>query len=1507
VLAIMADNELPPSVTRPPTGRMTRSQSANATLQTGTLSIEPQGIANTEPGTATMALPVPPAPNSGKESASKPITFESSDALEAFLDQWSKSRSFSWTGSNQLKSSASADDELPSRKEADRVLWRKLPSVPQYDDWRHSIIANVVAASVSQPSAMMYMAAVDTDADVSTDKTESRFHSLDAKMKAALLSAVQEAPEEHRNRIMAAYGRNPIMSGREFLRIIDQDYGLRTTETLAQKNVSLLGLECRSYKDFDNFFTKWKRLEGEIRGSKQDLPLDTKLAFLRRALSSVSEVSAILAQNQASSGTYDELINALTSHEAIHRAWILGNGKKKVPIAGSAIASSHKAPFKPCAYCTEKFKGKNKKISHTDEQCFSNPNSKNYRPLPNGGKKRQHTPAAHVNSVSSAMPNDDNSIEKLADTIIMRLKESGQTTAKAGMAKSLHVRPTIDSGASYSISGQPSALGEELHRERMDEPMNLACVGGTTEVLDLVTVENPMLGEITALHVENSPPLLSLGQLVQKGYSFMWDPETFQQPLLIRPDGYRVPLDVENLTPVLGRKACFAAPIGVKVHSHSTLHFPMLSDCPVCMVTKVKRTPARKSKDTNRKDSVYFNQKATIDLIEVSEPDLEGNTFLFTYRDDFSGWVAAIPQKSKTASDSLDSFREIVRELPSVPETVRSDNGREFSAEFEDELKKLYIKHEYSVPYRSTTNAKHERLNQEINRGIRALLFQAGLPVGFWGHAARYVSEVFNHLQIDGTTFPRNPCELRNGRECDCHARATQLYKVWPNFGAHAIFIPPQHDHKFDSRTKSGILLGIRNQTDAIVLDTERYLKYGEVSVSITRDVKIENSVYPARELGLRPEPDLIFYQILKRSPDDQAEQFCLRCKQLRPSDPLSCIKCLNINSSDRHTRDRNCKFGRCRCRDLENYVPEGYSSAQNFWDFDDETGNEHEFFEHSNEQDGVVNDEYHQRPPTTGLLEADVPKEISPPLEVANENFYEMEDVIIHNASSIDDLQNSAGSNHDPFWETEYSDGENSAASNKACLTRVVDTTHFESTPEGRAAIHEELRNMLHHEVWKFDEMVPRAEAQKIPGAVFVPVKLIMGMKNAEKEVSQRKLKARLVAQGCSMVDGNRKRTSDDMYPYEAPASLLSFRLAMWAASHKGMQAGFADMKSAYLHAPLKGPPTFLILPKGLHPKEWEGFMDPVVPARKAIYGLSRSGSDFGSFLRKQLLNVGWTQSSFDKNSYFKDGSMLVIYVDDLCIVSSDARIGAEVQLLQKSFDIPEVIYLKNEGDSATYLGIDVSLTNKNIILSSEKYLGSVLAEYCDEVKKPELRKCKTPSWGHENVSNDEDLEAEGEMKDRAPAYVGKLLWLSRTTRPDIAFAAGFIGRMVHRWTRFADRCLARVMQYLFSHRDFVLRYNCKSTTQLMDAIHLKIFCDADHANSGAKSTSGLACLLKSEDKAELVHWSSKLQTSTATSSTEAELIATVYGLKEGAVLETFIDELSLKQENRSSDRVLH
>ena len=124
--------------------------------------------------------------------------------------------------------------------------------------------------------------------------------------------------------------------------------------------------------------------------------------------------------------------------------------------------------------------------------------------------------------------------------------------------------------------------------------------------------------------------------------------------------------------------------------------------------------------------------------------------------------------------------------------------------------------------------------------------------------------------------------------------------------------------------------------------------------------------------------------------------------------------------------------------------------------------------------------------------------------------------------------------------------------------------------------------------------------------------------------------------------------------------------------------------------------------------------------------------------------------------------------------------------------------------------------------------------------------------------------------------SLLGSLLWIARCTRPDVYFAVNYLSQFNNCYGQAHFTAAKRVLKYLI----------CTKTKKLIlpkikhQQLTLTVFSDSDWAGDklDRKSVTGTAVFLNGAP----VSWMSKKQSTTATSSTEAEYIAASESIKE-------------------------
>jgi hypothetical protein len=190
-----------------------------------------------------------------------------------------------------------------------------------------------------------------------------------------------------------------------------------------------------------------------------------------------------------------------------------------------------------------------------------------------------------------------------------------------------------------------------------------------------------------------------------------------------------------------------------------------------------------------------------------------------------------------------------------------------------------------------------------------------------------------------------------------------------------------------------------------------------------------------------------------------------------------------------------------------------------------------------------------------------------------------------------------------------------------------------------------------------------------------------------------------------------------------------------------------------------------------------------------------------------------------------------------------------------------------------------------QHLYLSSHLYVAELLVEW-------NLTRCKTaavplPVSPPKNFTNDD--KPNDEIKPQYQCLVGCLLYLSVATRPDIAFAAMWLGQFASKPSRSHFLLAKHVLRYLAGSPLLVLSYGTPPSLSPKLSGHLRVLgcADADWASDSVdrRSISGYCFFFNGC----LISWSSVKQRAIALSSTEAEYYALTHALKEGIWLRLF------------------
>ncbi len=368
-------------------------------------------------------------------------------------------------------------------------------------------------------------------------------------------------------------------------------------------------------------------------------------------------------------------------------------------------------------------------------------------------------------------------------------------------------------------------------------------------------------------------------------------------------------------------------------------------------------------------------------------------------------------------------------------------------------------------------------------------------------------------------------------------------------------------------------------------------------------------------------------------------------------------------------------------------------------------------------------------------------------------------------------------------------------------------------------------------------------------------------------------KFKARRVVQGFNQVYGR-----DFIETFSPVIGFDTLRIIIKMMVEHGWKYRTMDFTQAYLNAPLK---------EMIYVKNPDGSTSRL---NKALYGLKQAGTEWSRTLKDRIVKRGtWKQSEHDSCLFFtlaegKKIAIIAIYVDDLLITGSWEE---EIERVQKH--LLEDFEGRAEKTPCSYLGLQID-KNEDVICLHQ-------TEYCKDIVKMVF---DTPTRGvHTPLDPGADLAAtrEGEEALDLDTYpyrqvLGKLMYLSHMTRPDICNAVRELGRNMHSPCIRHWRSLQHLLKYLDTHSRLGTSFKREG---LGVGLQLKGYSDADLAGDQdtRRSCIGYVILLGNSP----VTWSSRTEKSILLSTAESEWTAMARGIRHVNFLKGILGELETKQ----------
>jgi hypothetical protein len=325
-----------------------------------------------------------------------------------------------------------------------------------------------------------------------------------------------------------------------------------------------------------------------------------------------------------------------------------------------------------------------------------------------------------------------------------------------------------------------------------------------------------------------------------------------------------------------------------------------------------------------------------------------------------------------------------------------------------------------------------------------------------------------------------------------------------------------------------------------------------------------------------------------------------------------------------------------------------------------------------------------------------------------------------------------------------------------------------------------------------------------------------------------------------------------------------------------------------------------YMELPQGIETNHGNG-KTHVLKLLKNLYGQRQAGKVWNDHLTTGLKRIGFSQSAVDECVFYRQNVLFIVYVDDGIFASpSEAAIQEAIEQLKQTFDI------EDQGSITDYIGVNVErLPNGSLKLSQPHLIDEIIRD--TNISKRAVNK-STPAASTKILHR--DLSAPPfDNRFHYRSIVGKLNFLEKCTRCDISYATHQIARFSEDPRRTHGEAIEHLVKYLRGTRNEGIVLNPQRERSF------DVFADADFCGNWYKSTANEdPSTAKSRSGYVIMYagcpvvWSSKLQTSIALSSCEAEYISLSQALRDTIPLMELIKELKhFKFNVFTSEPIIH
>jgi len=388
--------------------------------------------------------------------------------------------------------------------------------------------------------------------------------------------------------------------------------------------------------------------------------------------------------------------------------------------------------------------------------------------------------------------------------------------------------------------------------------------------------------------------------------------------------------------------------------------------------------------------------------------------------------------------------------------------------------------------------------------------------------------------------------------------------------------------------------------------------------------------------------------------------------------------------------------------------------------------------------------------------------------------------------------------------------------------------------------------------------------------------------------------------------VDGSKQRYGVDYDETYSPViSWPAARFFLIVSLMQGWHARQLDFLLAYPQADVDRD-MYIEIPRGIEVPGADR-KDYCLKLIKNLYGQRQAGRVWYEYLKGHLLSLGFTQSSVDECVFYYKRTIFIVYVDDTILLGPDVKeLDSVVKLLKTKFNVDS----EGDGNLGDYLGIQLKKTGtgktQTLELTQPQLIQSILEELGLTKKGATSR--TTPALCSKTLGSDLH-EPKFDNSFNYRRVIGKLLYLEKSTRPELAYAVHQCARFSLNPRRSHGEALKRIGRYLLGTADkgmllqpFGASFDCYVEAWPAKASTIDCHVDASHAADWDKETAASDPSTAKSRMGWVISyggcpllWASKMQTEIALSTTEAEYIALSQSMREVLPLMELMKEAQL------------